>query len=185
MFQEKWRVSHQLKKKSICQDIVTNVTFFFIYASETLIKLKNSRYLGKDVDNTLCFCFSFPGSSPNECYECFTHTSWEDCFNKTISRTCERGDYMCIKGKISFSKNSKTEHIFFKTCANGNECMTYEKDGTQVPTCQDKKRQGYSVECSVTCCEDDKCNGAVQGQRVSGLLMFVSCVLAAKKLIWS
>ena len=92
---------------------------------------------------------------------------------------------MCIKGKISFSKNSKTEHIFFKTCANGNECMTYEKDGTQVPTCQDKKRQGYSVECSVTCCEDDKCNGAVQGQRVSGLLMLVSCVLAAKKLIWS
>lgn len=63
--------------------------------------------------------------------------------------------------------------------------MTYEKDGTQVPTCQDKKRQGYSVECLVTCCEDDKCNGAVQRQRVSGLLMFVSCVLAAKKLIWS
>lgn len=59
MFQEKWRVSHQLKKKSICQDIVTNVTFFFIYASETLIKLKNSRYLGKDVDNTLCFFFHF------------------------------------------------------------------------------------------------------------------------------
>lgn len=92
---------------------------------------------------------------------------------------------MCIKGKISFSKNSKTDHIFFKTCANGNECTTYEKDGTQVPTCQDKKRQGYSVECSITCCKDDKCNAAVYGQRVSGLVMLVSFALTAKKLILS
>ena len=86
---------------------------------------------------------------------------------------------MCIKGKMSFTKNSRTDHIFFKTCANGNECTTYKKDGAQVPTCQDKKRQGYSVECSVTCCEDDKCNATVHGQVVSGLLVLLSCVQTA------
>ncbi|KAJ7370018.1 hypothetical protein OS493_034750 [Desmophyllum pertusum] len=119
------------------------------------------------------------GFTPKECYECFTHASWEDCVNKTIVQDCGLGDDMCIKGKMTFTKNSRADQIFFKTCANENECTTYEKDGAQAPTCLDKKRQGYSVDCFVTCCEDDLCNSAVHGQVVSVLLLLLPCAQAA------
>ena len=107
--------------------------------------------------------------------------SWKDCFDKAIEKDCEFGDDMCIKGQISFTNSSKSDHIFFKTCANENECTTYEKDGSQVPTCEDKKHQGYAVDCFVECCEDDMCNAGDHEQVVSWmlLLLYVSCVQAA------
>lgn len=104
--------------------------------------------------------------------------SWEDCLNSAIVKECELGDDMCIQGTMTFTKNSTNDHIFFKTCANENECTTYEKDGAQVPTCEDKKRQGYSVDCFVKCCEDDKCNSGVSQQMVSGILLLLSCAHA-------
>ena len=113
-----------------------------------------------------------------KCYECFNHASMEDCFNKAIEKECELGDDMCIKGVLSFAKNSTTGHIFFKTCAHENECTTYEKDGAQVPTCVDKRRQGYSVDCFVKCCEDDLCNAAVHEPMVSGILLMLSSAQA-------
>ena len=84
--------------------------------------------------------------------------------------------------KDRFTNNCKTDHVFFKTCANENECTTYEKDGTQVPTCEDKENQGYSVDCFVQCCGDDMCNyNAGDHEQVVSwmrLLLYVSCVHA-------
>ena len=55
-------------------------------------------------------------------------------------------------------KNYKSDHIFIKTCANENECTTYEKDGSQVPMYEDKRNQGYAVDYFVQCCEEDMSN---------------------------
>ena len=113
-----------------------------------------------------------------ECYECFTHASWEDCRSKMMVEECELGDDRCIQGELAFKNNSKTDRIVFKTCANEYECKIYDRDGARIPTCADRQRRGYSVDCRVTCCEDDACNTGVHGQTISVLLL-LPCVQMA------
>ena len=99
-----------------------------------------------------------------------------------IVKDCERGDDRCIQGELAFNNINKTDLTLFKTCASEHECKIYEKDGDQVPTCVDRQRRGDSVNCRVTCCEDEKCNAAVRGQMVSVLLLAL-CVQTAFR-VW-
>ena len=129
----------------------------------------------------MIFFLSIPGT---ECYECFTHTSWEDCRSKMVAKDCEIADDRCVQGEMAFNNNNTTERIFFKTCTKEYECKIYERDGARIPTCAERQRRGFSVDCRVTCCEDDMCNSGVRSEMVS-VLIFFSCVQTGALFFWT
>ena len=123
----------------------------------------------------MIFFLSLPGT---ECYECFTHISWEDCRSKMVAKDCEIADDRCIQGEMAFNNNNTIERIFFKTFTKEYECNFYERDGVRIPTCAEKQRRGFSVDCRVTC------NNGVCSQMVSILLFFFSCERTETLFFW-
>lgn len=119
-----------------------------------------------------------------KCFECFTHVSWEDCRDKMVVKECELGDDRCIQGEMTFMANNVTDRILFKTCASEYECKIYPMDAARIPSCADRQRRGFSIDCGVKCCDDDSCNIGIHGQ-VASVFLLLTCVPTVRLFVWA
>ena len=111
-----------------------------------------------------------------KCYQCDSEESWADCDEKEI--TCSPWQSRCAK----FFYKDETDFFYAKGCLTEKECQ----DGpSKFERCRKAEERGLKVTCDLLCCSDDRCNGANDVSKVSGIIFMVCALLGLLAvLVW-
>lgn len=74
----------------------------------------------------------------------------------------------------SFFYKDETDFFYAKGCLTEKECQ----DGpSKFERCRKAEERGLKVTCDLLCCSDDRCNGANDVSKVSGIIFMVCALL--------
>ena len=100
-----------------------------------------------------------------ECWICYTNTSWADCEDKLVSKSCPTNipGLVCQTKFIITTEHGKTETQYSKECGLLSQC--------DAALCN-IEHHGKTERCQLECCCHDNCNTGVlvQGQKNKGVV---------------
>ncbi|KAK3708734.1 hypothetical protein QZH41_015166 [Actinostola sp. cb2023] len=102
-----------------------------------------------------------------KCYSCVATDEWSKCNDVKKEVTCSSSISHCLKGVISIKGDGVNTKSYNKMCSDS--CDEKTLDG-----CNNKK-EGVTVECNISCCKGDLCNGG--SLPLASSIFVVACAL--------
>ncbi|KAK3718983.1 hypothetical protein QZH41_013150 [Actinostola sp. cb2023] len=102
-----------------------------------------------------------------KCYACLATDDWSKCNDVKKEETCSSSISHCLKADVSVKGDGVDTNSYLKVCSDSCDVKTLSQ-------CN-KKQEGMTIKCNISCCKGDLCNGG--SLPLASSIIIVACAL--------